>query len=99
LITEWIARAMLGPDAPPRDILPISAPLPVGLKVAYAGPYTVIARSWAPGDAERCGLCPKAECHPEGGFCMVRVPEVVPPAKLGRFSLIEWRRRREGGAR
>jgi hypothetical protein len=44
-----------GTDAP--DVIRIQ-PMPESMLVGHNGNHTVITRFWAPGDADRCRLCP-----------------------------------------
>lgn len=59
-------------------------PRPIGLAIARlnlpgGGHVTGILRTWAPGDAPRCRLCPRALCVVNGNqTCMVLFSEYVP---------------------
>jgi hypothetical protein len=78
------------------DVLALQ-PHPIGLGVIRVDQpgyrATVISRKWAPGDADRCRLCPAGTCCADPwGTCTMLVPGVVPAGGLALF-----RRPSEGG--
>lgn len=70
-------------------------PLPTGIIFLSVGGYTVITRTWSPGDAARCRLCPRNECVTTqgGNACTVAIPGAVPEAELALCPL------KRGGAK
>lgn len=90
-----------GPPPPrsPRPVVPFAPPPPLPLRLRVVttpvpgGDVTAIGRTWAPGDAASCRLCPRDECGvDDGGACLVQVPGRVDPAAAALFSLVDWRR-------
>lgn len=61
-------------------------PEPIACAMDTLGGITAIARTWAPGDAEKCRLCPT--CTAERGLCVVTTFEDVSDADAPLFS---WR--------
>lgn len=74
-----------GTDSP--DV-PRVQPKPAGVLMANIGAdWTVITRTWDPGDEGRCRLCPKHRCNARNGVCMVVVPGNVPDAEAALWPL------------
>lgn len=61
-------------------------PKPLGTHVNYFEGVTAISRLWAPGDPEKCSLCPTCAVGPLG-MCLIQVIGFVPErgAPLFRF--------------
>lgn len=79
-----------------------SQPDPIGLTLGHVrvngGCATAIMRTWRPGEAGYCRLCPSAECRVDRwDACLVTVPDHVPAESAPLFSLIAWRAGRGAG--
>lgn len=88
--------------APPAQTVGQHQPLPTACTVSHirteSGWVSAIARTWSPGDGERCRLCPDDNCClSERGTCLRQFAEYVEPADAVLFAdpALEL----EGGAR
>jgi hypothetical protein len=75
-----------GTDSP--DVLRLQ-PLPATVMVAQIvfgrEPVTAISRTWKPGDADRCRLCPK--CHAYDNRCMIVTNSLIPDSETALYKL------------
>lgn len=74
------------PPADPPTLLPMQ-PYPVSCWVNHpVANATAIYREWPKGQAERCRLCPPADCCRDGDQCMVGFPRYIPRQEAPLYS-------------
>lgn len=76
---------------PGHDSPDLIRPMPTNTLVANlragAQACTVIARTWAPGDAARCRLCSECSASADGLACLVIAGRHVPDADAPTFGI------------
>lgn len=79
------------------NVLPFESPQPTPTSLwidhvdAGAWVTTFIIRTWAPGDTEKCRLCPR--CGADDNTCVIRVGRYVDPKDGAKFSVKDEMRR------
>lgn len=86
-----LSMASAGGESPPpvpRKAQPVPVETAAGrVDIGLGRTLTIITRTWAPGDAERCRLCDRCTASARTHTCTVWTTDAVPPGAASAYSL------------